>query len=111
MKYQEMLMEFKKEGIDIEKYSYAYGLEAPRPGEGFEFNIEKKFFKHIVIGDRDNGRFDKEYLTEDEMVEDMIYYIIRYARRYQQPYAERDGMNTPLNQKILDTAIYIQSKI
>ena len=96
-----MVETFKNNGIDIEKYSYDYGLKATRPGEGYIFSIEKEVYQHEIIGDRDNGRINKVYNTEDEMVEDMIRSIKRKAiinkipyRKVRKAHSFRCGMDS-----------------
>lgn len=111
MKYSEMIKEFKKNKIDITKFSCSYGLLATRPGEGFDFNIEKNIFQHIIFGDRDNGNIDKIYLSEDDMVKDMIDEIISYAESYKKPYKNNYNIDIILNQKILDIAMNIKKAL
>lgn len=82
MKYNEMIQAFKAQGIDINKKGREYGLIPDRPGEGYSFNIEKGIFKHIRIGDRDNGKVDKEFSCEEDMVEHMVSRIYFHAATY-----------------------------
>ena len=114
MKYSEMVQIFNKNGIDIEKVGYTYGLKLTGcgPCEGYIVNQKTGKYAHMVIGDRDNGRIDREYDSEDAAVADMICEIRRSAI-YRKAKYHKNHDTSEINSKILDVAtrLYTQTSV
>lgn len=115
MKYSEMVQIFKENGIDIEKHGYTYGLKLHPSGgccKGYIVNKNTGKHAHMVIGDRDNGRIDREYDSEDAAVADMICDIRREAIHRKAKY-QKNPDNSEINLKILNVAtrLYTQTSV
>lgn len=111
MKYSEMVQAFKENGIDIEKHGYVYGLKLIGGCcEGYIINQKAGKYAHMVIGDRDNGRIDREYDSEDAAVADMICDIRRYAIHRKAKYNKTPD-TSEINSKILDVATLLVTQI
>lgn len=64
----------------------------------------------MVVGDRDNGRIDKVYNSEDDAVKDMIHDIRRSAIKRKAWY-QKNPNNSELNNKILNISTYIDAQL
>ena len=106
-----MIQIFYDNGIDIRKEAYGYGLLPTRPGEGFIFNLEKGVYQHEIIGDRDNGRINKVYDSEEAMVEDMTYTIRKYALYERRECNRKKTEESELNKKIFTVSHYCYIQI
>lgn len=112
MEYREMVQIFKENGIDIEKHGYTYGLKLVGcgPSEGYIINQNTGKYAHMVIGDRDNGRIDREYSSEDAAVADMICDIRRNAIHRKTKYNKKPD-TSEINLKILNIATFLDAKV